>query len=130
MSDQDNVSLIERGFDAFNSADAATLSEIIADDAVQHMRGNNPFAGDHQGRDNILGMYGQIGERSNGTFQAVLKDTKPSGDKVVATYAGQAERNGNVLASTNTITFTIRDGKIVEIDDVPGDLAEWDSFWG
>jgi ketosteroid isomerase-like protein len=130
MSEQDNVALVERGFAAFNQADLGTLSEIIADDAVQHMQGNNPFTGDHKGRDNILGMYGQIGEASNGTFQAVLKDTKPSGDKVVATYAGQAERDGKTLASTNTITFTIRDGKIVDIADVPSDLAEWDAFWG
>lgn len=130
MSDQENVALIQRGFAAFNSADVATLSEIIADDAVQHMTGSNPFTGDHKGRDNVLAMYGQLGETSNGTFQAVLQDTKPDGDTVIATYAGKAERDGKALASTNTITFTIRDGKIVDLVDVPADLAAWDAFWG
>lgn len=67
MSEQDNVDLVRRGFEAFNQADAAALAGMFADDAVQHMPGSALLAGDHKGRDAILGMYGQIGEETADT---------------------------------------------------------------
>jgi ketosteroid isomerase-like protein len=130
MGEQENVALVKRGFEAFNAADVATLSDIIAADAVQHMPGSNPFSGDHKGRDDILGMYGQIGEASAGTFRAELDDVRADGpDKVVATYQSKGERGGKSLGTKNTITFQIRDGKIVDIADAPDDQAAWDDFW-
>jgi len=130
MADKDNEQLIRDGFAAFNTADADALSKLIADDAVQHMAGSNPFAGDHKGRDNILAMYGQIGELSGGTFQANLKDVKAQDDdKVTATYNGTAQRAGKTLDSQNTIKFQLRDNQIVDIDDKPSDVGAWDDFW-
>jgi uncharacterized protein len=127
----DNTQFVRDAFDTFNKADIDGLSKIIADDAVQHMRGSNQLAGDHNGRDNILAMYGKIGELTGGTFQAVLTDAKDDGpDKVVGQYNGQATRDDKTLDSKNTIAFTLRDGQIVDIDDQPSDLAAWDDFWG
>src|SRR4051794_24934037 len=71
---QDNITLIRRGFDAFNKGDVTTLKEVLTADCVQHMAGNNRFSGEHKGRDNILNMYGEIGALTDGTFQAVLND--------------------------------------------------------
>src|SRR2546430_8029054 len=43
-----NRQLIERGFEAFNNGDAATLTELIASDCVQRVPGSNRFSGDHK----------------------------------------------------------------------------------
>lgn len=130
MAEQDNVALIRRGFEAFNNADVAALSAIIADDAVQHMPGSNQFAGDHRGRDDILGMYGQMGEQTGGTFGADLQDVTAAGpDRVIATYIGRGERNGKTLSGSHELTFTIRDGQIVDMVDTADDVTIWDGFW-
>ncbi len=130
MTDQDNVALVRRGFEAFNRADVATLSSIIAESAVQHMAGDNRFAGDHRGRDDILSMYGQMGELSNGTFGADLEDATADGpDRVIARYAARGARDGKTLAGSHQLVFTIKDGAIVDLVDTPDDVSIWDQFW-
>ena len=130
MSEQDNVDLVKRGFEAFNVPDVETLSAMFADDATQHIPGTSPFAGDYKGRDEILAMYGQLGVTSNGTFKAELQSVDADGpDRVVAIYKGLGERDGKTLGTTNRLTFTIRDGHFAELVDAPDDLAAWDDFW-
>jgi hypothetical protein len=41
MAEHPDVALVKRGYEAFNSADVSTLTEIIADDAVQTMVGDD-----------------------------------------------------------------------------------------
>jgi len=130
MSEQDNVALLQRGFDAFNSADVDTLTDIIADDAVQHMPGKGQFSGDFKGRDAILGMYGGLGEATGGTFAAKLEGLKADGpDKVVADYRAQATRQGKTLDSPRQLTFTVKDGQIADIADSDAAVDAWDDFF-
>jgi ketosteroid isomerase-like protein len=130
MGEQENVELMRRGFEAFNSADVATLSELIAADAVQHMPGSNKFAGDHVGRDAILGMYGEMGQDTGGTFRAALQDLRADGpNQVVAQYQADGQRSGKTLATNHVITFEIRDDTITDITDTTADESSWDAFW-
>lgn len=130
MAEQDNLDLVNKGFDAFNSGDVATLSDIIHADATQNMPGNNKFSGLHTGRDDILGMYGQMGADTNGTFGANLQGLKADGpDRVIATYKAQGERNGKNVDTTHDLAFDIKDGKVVKMDDSTNDVAAWDDFW-
>ena len=126
---QENVAIIRRGFEAFNKADVETLSEIIAKDCVQHMAGNNRFSGDHKGRDNILAMYGEMGELTGGTMQAVLGDVYASEHGAVALYTATAMRNGKSLNEKYALVFQLVDGKAVDLDDVPLDGTVNDAFW-
>ena len=131
MGENENIALIKKGFEAFNSADVATLSGLIAEDAQQHMPGKSQFAGDFKGRDAMLGLYGQLGEASGGTFRALPEDYKADGaDTVVVVYQAEGERDGKKLTGKNTITFKVQDGKIADITDRPNDQAGWDEFWG
>jgi ketosteroid isomerase-like protein len=126
---QENVALIRRGFEAFNTGDIATLSEIIANDCIQHMAGNNRFTGDHKGRDNILAMYGEMAELTGGTMQAVLSDVYASEHGAVALYTAKATRNGKSVNDKFALVFQLMDGKAIDIDDVPLDGEVNDAFW-
>jgi uncharacterized protein len=131
MGEQENIELVERGFEAFNSGDLETLGQLIAEDASHHVPGGSQFAGDHKGRDDMLAFYGRLAEASDGTFRAVLQETEADGpDKVVATYLGEGRREGRSLDTTVQLTFTIRDGQFVKLVDHPDDLDHWDDFWG
>ena len=126
---QENVATIRRGFEAFNKADVAMLSEIIAKDCVQHMAGNNRFTGDHKGRDNILTMYGEMGQLTDGTMQAVLADVYATEHGAVALYTATAMRNGKSLNEKYALVFQLVDGKVVDLDDVPENGTVSDAFW-
>ena len=130
MAEHPNVALIRRGFDAFNAADMATLSELLSDNVVQHMAGHNAvFSGDHGGRDNVLAMYGRIGEVSGGTFRAELENVWANDGTAVALYRAKAERDGKQLDMFNALVFAISDGIVTELTDIPHDADEQDEFW-
>ena len=130
MAEHPNVDLIRRGFDSFNAADMAGLSELMGENVVQHMAGNNPvFSGDHRGRDNVFAMYGRIGEASGGTFQAPVEYIWANDDTAVAVYRAKAERNGKQLDMRNALVFTIANGMVTELTDIPADIDEQDAFW-
>ena len=130
MSEKDNIALVEQGFEHFNKGDMASLSQLIAEDATQQVPGKSQVAGDYNGRDEMLALYGRLGELSNGTFRAPLQKTEADGDKVIATYHGEGQREGKSLNTTNRLEFTIKDGQYVRLVDNPDDLAHWDEFWG
>jgi ketosteroid isomerase-like protein len=126
---QENVALIRKGFEAFNTADVETLSQIIASDCVQHIHGQNRFTGDHKGRDNILGMYGEMGQLTGGTMQAVLDDVYATESSAVALYTAKATRDGKSLNEKYALVFQLVDGKAVDIDDTPLNGEVNDAFW-
>lgn len=130
MADQPDVALVKRGYEAFNNADVATLSGMFADDAVQHVPGSHQLSGDKVGRDAILGYYGQIGELSGGTFKAELQSAEsPAPGKVLATHKAVAKRGGKEMSQLDTLAFTIKDGKFVELDESYGDVDVSNDFW-
>ena len=131
MGEQENIAAVEKGFEAFNNGDMATLAPLIAEDATQHIPGKSQFAGDYNGRDEMLALYGRLAETTNGTFRAVLLKTEAEGDdKVIATYQGEGQHGDKSLNTTNRLEFTLEDGQYVRLVDNPDDLDHWDDFWG
>ena len=130
MAEHPNVDLIRRGFASFNAADMAALSELLDENAVQHMAGNNAvFSGDHHGRDNLFAMYGRLGAESGGTFQAPVEEIWANDDTAVAIYRAKAERKGKSLDMRNALLFKISNGVVTELTDIPGDVDTQDAFW-
>jgi ketosteroid isomerase-like protein len=126
---KDNVALIRKAFDAFNTGDMATLSTVIAADCVHHMPGDNRFSGDHKGLDNMLKMYGELGALTDGTMQAVLGDVYATNHGAIASFTSTATRNGRTLEQKNAMAFTIVDGKATDMDEVPLNGEVEDDFW-
>jgi ketosteroid isomerase-like protein len=129
MAEHPNVTLIRKGFAAFNTGDIATLTTVIAKDCVQHMPGDNPFSGDHKGQEAILAMYGQIAEMTGGTYHAELTDVYANDHRCVAIYTGTATRNGETVSERHALTFELLDNKAIDIDDVPLNGMVDDAFW-
>src|SRR5687768_15464508 len=125
-----NEELVRQGYKAFGEGDMETLRSLFAPDAVHSAAGNNPLARDYKGVDEILGFYGQLFERSGGTFKADLKSTQVQGDDtVVATHRNAAQREGKTLDQDETLTFTIAEGRFTHLVDKHSDQAAWDAFW-
>ena len=125
-----NEEIVRKGYKAFSEGDMVTLRSLFATDAIHSAPGNNPLAADYKGIDEILGYYGQLAERSDGTFKVELQTVTPKGaDTVVTTHRGTAKRSGKTLAQDDTLTFTIFGGKITQIVEKHSDQAAYDTFW-
>jgi len=125
-----NEELVRQGYKAFGEGDMETLGSLYAAGAVHSAPGSSPLAGEYKGVDDILGYYGQLFERSDGTFKAELKSARPEGDNTVVTsHHGSAQRGGKTLDQDDTLTFTVSSGKITQIVEKHSDQAAYDAFW-
>lgn len=129
MGTTENAELIRRGYEAFNSGDMATLSELFAEDAVWYAAGSGVLSGTKQGRDAIMSYFGELGARSQGSFQANLQDVIGGENHTVGIQQTQAQANGKTMDLGTVITFVVRDGKITEGREFFEDTAKADDFW-
>ena len=130
MESNGNVAIMQRAYDAFNAADIDTLTELFDEKVVWHLPGKSSMADDYQGRDATLAYFGQIGERTDGTFQAELQQLFAGEDgRVIGLQRSTAERDGKRLDVGNCIVFELKDGKVVDGREHFNDLYAWDEFW-
>jgi ketosteroid isomerase-like protein len=130
MGVQENLDIVRKGYAAFSSGDVETLAGLFGDDPVHSVPGSSPIAGDHKGVQDILQMYGRLGELSAGSMKVELESVmSDGGNQVVAVHTSTAEREGRSLQQREALLFTIEDGKISSIQDFFPDIEEQDRFW-
>ena len=130
MGRDDNVAIMQRAYDAFNKADMDTLIEIFDESIVWHLPGRSSMAKDYEGRDATLTYFGEIGEKTGGTFQAELQHLlADDDDRVVGIQRSTGERDGKRLDVGNAIVFELKDGRVVDGREHFHDLYAWDEFW-
>ena len=129
-ADHPNAMRIRDLFTAFRNRDLATIQQVIPDDAVWHFPGRHgQIAGDHRGRDAILGFLLQVQALTEGTFHLDLIDVVANDDRAVALFRGRAERNGKTLDNPTCLVMRMRAGSIVEVWEYVWDLYHVDDFW-
>jgi ketosteroid isomerase-like protein len=130
MESAQNVAIMQRAYDAFNTGDINTLTEIFDESAVWHLPGRSSMAEDYQGRDATLAYFGQLAQRTGGTFRAELERLTADGDdRVVGIQRSTAKRDGKRLDVADCIVFQLKDGKVTDGREHFEDLYAWDEFW-
>jgi ketosteroid isomerase-like protein len=130
MGPVENAEVVRRGYEAFNEADIAALSEIMDENASWHTPGRSPIAGHYQGRDAVFAQFGRYGGDTGGTFKAELKQvfTSPDG-RVIGLHHNSAERNGKRLDTDCCTVFEVENGRMTSGREHFYDLGNWDEFW-
>lgn len=129
--DDAGMTLVRRGYAAFNTGDVETLRSVMSSDVVQHVPGTSPLAGTYKGFENVLGYYAKLAELTDNTFRADLIDVHGDGEgHVVAVHQISAVRNGVKRVSTGSIFFTIHGDKATELLETHADLPGDDAFFG
>ena len=126
----ENLAIVRRGYEAFNSADMKTLNELFHDSASWHTPGQGPLAGDRKGREAIFAQFGRYGGETGGTFKATLQHLFKSDDgRVVGVHHNTAKRNGKQLDVYCCLVFELKDGRVIDGREHFYDLHAWDEFW-
>ena len=105
-------------------------AEILHEDVVLHVSGRNQTAGDYQGVDEVLGIFGKLMELSGGTFRVELHDAVANDQHAVALSFFSGQRNGKTLdrAPRNEI-YHVSNGKVREAWFGVQDPYKADEFW-
>jgi ketosteroid isomerase-like protein len=128
-----NEDIVRQGYEAFGEGDMDALGSLMIDDVSHVVPGDNRFTGEHKGKDAVFAFYGGLMEASGGTYQADLQSATGQGDDtVVSTHRGTAQRGDQKIDVTETLTFTVKGGKIAKIVSSfsPEDERAEDAFWG
>ncbi len=129
MSDHPNAALIRRGYEAFGKGDMQTIDEVFDDGIVWHMGGRGPFAGDRTSKKEVFEFFGELAERSDGTFAIDVHDVVGGDDHVAVLSTARASRNGKSLEGQGVDVWHVRDGKAVEFWHFDADPYTVDEFW-
>jgi ketosteroid isomerase-like protein len=117
-----NAELIQAGFDAFASGDLETIDRLLADDIVWHSAGTSVLAGEFDGKQAVLELFGRVLEVTGGTFRQDVHAILADDEHVVALVTVRWDQP---VAFTGEEVFVwhVRDGKGVECWAVPVDQA-------
>jgi hypothetical protein len=123
------MTLVRRGYQAFNTGDFDTLRSILSHDAVQQVPGSSQVAGAHKGIEAIFGYYRKLAELTEGHFRADLIEVFGDGQgHVTALHQVTATRNGVTRVSRGTITFTFLGDRATDLVEMHADLPGDDAF--
>jgi uncharacterized protein len=126
-----DVDVVRRLYQAIIDRDFTAAESCFAPDALWHLPGTSPIAGDHRGwaqiRDNFMAKLGPL---SGNTFRAELVDVAAGQRFVVAVQHATASYRGKSLDITACQLMTVRDGLIREVRGHYSDQNALDTFWG
>src|SRR2546427_1412767 len=116
MGADENAAIMRRAYEAFNTGDIKTLTELFDESAVWHLPGRSSMANDYQGREATLAYFGQLAQETGGTFRAELERLlADDDDRVVGIQRSRAERNGKHLDVGNCIVFQLEDAGLLTV---------------
>lgn len=116
---ESNKALVRRFYAAIDEGDSAAMSELVADDYVDHSP--PPFPGLARGRKGVEQAFAIFAEATPGIH--LIEDQVAEGDKVVTRLTAQGTherdlpgipRTGNRLTMTATVIHRIEGGKLAE----------------
>ena len=129
MTAQEDADLVRSAYDAFVKGDIPAVLEAFSPDIRWHISGRSGLAGEYHGHDAVLGFFGQLMERSAGSFRLELVDVLGSADHVVALTRETGDRNGRHLDVQGVHVWRVADGKAHEFRGITDDQYAEDEFW-
>src|SRR5688500_11699205 len=116
-----NVDIIRAGYGDFLSGNIPGVIERFADDCTVEIAGapEVPYAGTYRNRAELAGCFQKLGENVTiSRFEP--REYFANGDRVLALgyYEGKVNRNDAPFAADWVMAWTVRDGKIVGMQEI------------
>jgi len=128
-TEQRNVEMTKKGYQAFNEAHIEGVMDVLADDIVWHIGGENPISGDYKGKEALMGMFGKFAQLTEGTYEADVHDILASEEHTVVLGTYTATRHGRTRSARFVdIIHPGPDGKAKEFWRFFDDAAAEDEF--
>jgi hypothetical protein len=107
-----NEELVRSWLGALARGDLEAARDTFTDDVILHFPGQNPLAGDHQGRAQVLRLIRRATEIIGGSFQ--IHDVLANDARAVTLANLRIERDKRIRTCRRITVYDIKDGKISE----------------
>ena len=125
-----NERLLRQGYAAFAEGDLDTVRTLLAKDIVWHNGGANQLAGEYTGLEEVLDLFGQLMEVTDGTFRLDVHDILANDMHGIVLVTVHAERDGRRLEMNEVHIWHLEEGQAEEFWSFAEDVAEMDAFFG
>jgi hypothetical protein len=122
-----NLAVVQRYATAWRSADRTAIADCYHDDFTLHYFGENPFAGDHAGKQAALATLAKFAERTNRRLISIV-DVMAGRKRAVIIARESFERGGRKEELERILVYAINDEKLHECWVFDGDRAVVDLF--
>jgi len=124
-----NEALLRDTYAAMARGDGKAIAASISPDAVWHIPGSSPLAGDKRGLDELFAFWRHIAELSGGGMRLEVRDVLANDERACVWVRGSATRGERAFEELGVHVFEIRGGKIAEAWFHYEDQAAYDEFW-
>lgn len=126
----DAASVVRRLYEAFAGWDVGAVAGLLGDDVVFHVPGTGANAGDHRGREEVLGFLDQAARLSGGTLRIQLHDVLVGDEYAAAVATYRATRPDRAPLENNLVhLMRVEEGRVVESWFHSRNQYEVDEFW-
>ncbi len=130
MAEHPNVERIKREYQAFVDEDYTRLAQLFAPDAVWHVRGDSPLAGDYAGSDAIVEFLRKLAEDTHESFMIELHDILANDQHTVVLAHTTVNRDDRTYTADEVHVFcTDQNGLITEAWGFTSDPEGQGQFW-
>lgn len=132
MSEHPNVARVHAAYAAFAAGDLPAVLDWFAPDAVFHVAGDGPLAGDHKGHEAITAALVQSFQMTGGTQRIDVKKVYADGEHAVVVVHETATRarDGATLDIDEVHLATLDPaGRVTDFWDLPSDPDVHDAFF-
>jgi ketosteroid isomerase-like protein len=121
-----NAAAYRRAAEAFRSGNLSAIERLVAEDVVWHVPGDNPMAGDIQGRQALLEWLGRV----SGLGFWLREHDVFGDDEHVCALSYMGARRDDLEVETRVVSvFHFRDGRQVERWFYPENRDAWDRIF-
>jgi ketosteroid isomerase-like protein len=125
-----NEQVLRDAVKAMQTGDMDGLGALTDENVVLHVPGSNQISGDYRGRKAFFEEFiGKMMGLTGGQFKIEPHDFVSNDDHVVGLYNITAGRDGKEFNYSHVNVYHVRDGKVAEIWQHPGDVVAWNDFW-
>jgi hypothetical protein len=97
---------------------------------VWHVVGSWPGS-DQTTLEGLFDYHRRLRADTNGTFRQEVVAVDASGGPIVVAHLRTTARRGDQVLDTPTLlTFELVGMRVHRVTEIPGDRADWESFWG
>lgn len=107
----------------------AAVEELLAEDVVWHVPGSSPIAGDHRGREAVIGYFRLRRELAGGAIRITKEGEAHHEEALVQLADGRARLGGREVAWRTAGVYRVAEGRIAEAWLVPLDQEHFDRVW-
>ena len=124
-----NVSTIQRGFEAFAKGDIETLKALFSPNARWDQAQTGILRGNYRGVQAILEFFGQLAHETEGSLRVEVLTMAASGDHVLVFERVTGERKGKTLDTKEALVFKLDSGIVTEVTELQSDYPTVAQFW-